>query len=112
MILFEMRNFIKKFVFTRYKNILSIKMPYKTYQGDAECFYLAGALSVCEDIFKKNRSGELIDRNDVIANLHLIYVDCFNEFQKKYGYKVVDKATLQKPITLSECSDDQEITFC
>ena len=64
------------------------------------------------DIFKKNRSGELIDRNDVIATLHLTYVDCFNEFQKKYGYKVADKATLQKPINLSESSDDQEITFC
>jgi len=112
MILFEMRNFIKKFVFARYKNILSIKMPYKTYQGDAECFYLAGALSVCEDVFTKNKNGEIVNKDDVIAALHLIYVDCFNEFQKKYGYKVVDKATLAKPITLSESTNDQEITFC
>lgn len=106
MFLQEMRRFIQKFVFTRYKNILSVRMPHKTYYGDAECFYLAGALTVCEDIFKRNRNSEFESKNDVMASLHVIYTDCFNEFQKKYGYKVCDRVTIQKPINLSEGSND------
>lgn len=112
MFLNEMRKFINGFIQTRYKNSFNVKLPKNIYNGDLECSYLGGSLSMCEEVFKRNKQGKFENKDDVIADLHLLYVECYNEFQRKYGYKVVDKATLEKPIKLSEVQNDSEITFC
>jgi hypothetical protein len=112
MFLKEMRNFIFRFIISRFGVSSNKNLSKKTYLGDLECSYLGGSLSICEEIFSLNKSGEFISKDDVIARLHIIYLECFNEFHKKYGYKVVDRATLEKPINLSEVQNDREITFC
>lgn len=112
MFLKEMRNFIFRFVFSRFGVSSNKNLNKKMYLGDLECSYLGGSLSICEEIFTMNRNGEFENKDDVIARLHIIYLECFNEFQTKYGFKVVDKATLDKPIKLSEVENDREITFC
>ena len=72
------------------------------YEGDLTCNYLGGILSTCEETFKLNKDGSFESKDDVIAHLHLIYTEAFNEFQKKYGYKVTDRATVDKAIKMSE----------
>lgn len=102
--LIEMTHFIGTFVKKRYGfgKISRVTMSKNEYRGDLECAYLGGLLLCCEEIFKKNKMGKFECKDDLIADLHLIFLDHFNYFQEHYGYKVVDKATLNRPINLSE----------
>jgi len=100
----EMTNFVGSFIKKRfgYGKIGKATMSRTDYRGDLECAYLGGLLLACEEIFKLNKNGKFQSKDDVIAELHLVYLDHFNYFQTNYGYKVADKADLSRPINLSE----------
>ena len=106
MFLSEMRKFVSSFVAVRYKSHFTTKLPANIFRGDLECSYLGGSLTICEEVFKRNRASSYLTKDDVIADLHLLYLECFNEFQSKYGFKVADKATLDKPIKLSKKTNE------
>lgn len=100
----EFTQFINQFVKKRYGygKLGKTSMIKSDYKGDLECSYLGGLLLICEEIFKMNKMGKFETKDDLIAELHLIYLDHFNYFQTNYGYKVADKADISRPINLSE----------
>jgi hypothetical protein len=112
LMLFEMTSFLGKFTRKRFgHNVSRASMNKKDYSGDMECSYLGGLLLACEEIFKKNKAGEFQTKDDVIAELHLVYVDHFNYFQENHGYKVVDRADINRAINLSEDGNGKTVYF-
>lgn len=99
----ELQNFVSYFTRRRFPaKATRVLVNKKEYLADLECAYMAGTLTLCEDMFRKNKCGSFISKDDVIAELHLAYVAFYNHFQSNHGYKVSDRVDLTKPINMSE----------
>ena len=108
----EMKSFVLRFVKRNYPQCDIKKMNKKYYQDDMNCAYLGGFLTACEEVFKRNKAGNYIHKDDVIADLHLMYKEHYDFFRLHYGFKTSENRTLDKIIKFSEAQNDNEITFC
>jgi hypothetical protein len=99
----ELQNFVSYFTRRRFPaRATRVLVNKKEYLADLECAYMAGTLTLCEDIFKKNKNGNYQTKDDLMADIHLTYIAFYNQFHSDYGYKVTDRADINKPIMMSE----------
>lgn len=98
----EMINFVTQFSIRRFGLAKNRSMSKKDYYSDMECAYLAGTLSVMEEVFIQNKAGAFKEKDDIIAEMHIVYTELYKHFYKSYGFLYIDMPTLEKTINLSE----------